>query len=222
MASIPGLPDFSLGSIFCIGRNYPKHARELNNMVPDEPMVFLKPVSSVITSGETIQLPRQSQNVHHEVELVVVIGKKGRHISHADAYSHIAAYGVGIDVTARDLQQKAKKQRHPWSVAKGFDTFAPISNFERIKETTDLGNMELSLQVNGSYRQQGHTENMYFGINDIIAHLSSIFTLHPGDLIFTGTPEGVSQIKAGDSIRALLNDGEKKIELTANVRNESA
>lgn len=203
---IPGLtPELSVNSIFCIGRNYAEHAKELQNEVPEEPMVFLKPVSSVICDGESIVLPKQSREVHHEVELLVAIGQGGKNIGRKDALKHIAGYGIGIDVTARDLQQDAKKRSHPWTVAKGFDTFAPISNFVPATAIQDPQNLELKLEVNNKVRQQGNTRDMIFPVAELVAYLSTIFTLMPGDLIFTGTPEGVSAISKGDQIIASLN-----------------
>lgn len=216
MKNLPGLPNLTIGSIFCIGRNYQQHALELGNSVPNEPMVFLKPASSLIGDGESIQLPAQSNEVHHEVELVIAIGKKGKNIPEQDARDYIAGYGIGIDVTARDIQQKAKENSHPWSMAKGFDTFAPISTFMPIQPNTDFGSMDISLAVNGTIRQQGNTVNMIFRVTTLISYLSTIFTLNPGDLIFTGTPEGVSPIKSGDSIQATLNKSE--ITLTISVQ----
>lgn len=214
MKTIPGIPDLTIGTIFCIGRNYQKHAEELGNTVPDEPMVFLKPASSIIYDGDSITLPKQSNDVHHEVELVIAIGKRGKNITENKALDYIAGYGIGIDVTARDIQQKAKENRHPWSVAKGFDTFAPISRFVPVQGSTDFGSLELSLAVNGEIRQQGNTSHMIFPVETLIAYLSTIFTLTPGDLIFTGTPEGVSPIKMGDSIMAVLNKNELQLKVS--------
>lgn len=205
--SIPGLSHLNIGSIYCIGRNYVEHAYELNNEPPDKPLVFLKPASSVIFDGDSIQLPPQSNNVHHEVELVVAIGKEGKNIPKETAQDHIAGYAVGIDVTARDIQQQAKNQSHPWTVAKGFDTFAPLSSFvdwHRVPEPQDIA---LSISVNGITRQSDSTKLMIFSVSDLISYLSDIFTLHPGDLIFTGTPKGVSPIKSGDNIEATLGEG---------------
>lgn len=204
---IPGLkPELAIHSIFCIGRNYSEHAKELQNVVPDQPMVFLKPVSSIIHDGESIVLPPQSSEVHHEVELVAAVGKGGKNIPEATALEHVAGYGLGIDVTARDLQQVAKQKSHPWTVAKGFDTFAPISTFIPAEAIENPQNLKLRLQVNGEVRQEGNTHDMIFPIAELIAYLSTIFTLSPGDLIFTGTPAGVSPIEKGDSITATLND----------------
>ncbi|SHF64030.1 2-keto-4-pentenoate hydratase/2-oxohepta-3-ene-1,7-dioic acid hydratase (catechol pathway) [Fodinibius roseus] len=201
---LPGLPHLNIGSIFCIGRNYVAHARELDNDVPDQPMVFLKPASSITFEGP-ILLPPQSNEVHHEVELVVALQKGGKDIPGDEALSHVGGYGVGIDVTARDIQARAKQKGHPWSVAKGFDTFAPISTFvpgDRVPDPQDLG---LSLTVNDRKRQQSNTRLMIFPVADLIRYLSTIFTLRPGDLIFTGTPEGVSPLRSGDHIEAALD-----------------
>lgn len=195
----------AINSIFCIGRNYAKHAEELNNEVPSEPMVFLKPNSSIIFDGEIISIPSQSNEVHHEVELVVTIGKEGKNIAESDALDYVAGYGIGIDVTARDIQQQAKDKSHPWSVAKGFDTFAPVSNFVAADEVDNPQDLELSISVNDTIRQHGYTKHMIFSVPTLISYLSDIFTLQPGDLIFTGTPEGVSPIKAGDQIEATLH-----------------
>ncbi|MDX1671747.1 MAG: fumarylacetoacetate hydrolase family protein [Balneolaceae bacterium] len=209
MIEIPlvGLQDLTVNTIFCIGRNYAEHARELNNEVPDQPVVFLKPVSSIIQDGATIQLPPSSREVHHEVELLAAIGKSGKNIAEDQAHKYIAGYGIGIDVTARDIQQKAKSKRHPWAVAKGFDTFAPISRFLPAAEIGDPQQLSLELRVNGKVRQQGNTADMIFTVPSLVSYLSGIFTLSPGDLIFTGTPEGVSPIKQGDHIEARLQGG---------------
>lgn len=205
--TIPGLdPELTINTIFCIGRNYSEHAKELKNEVPDRPMVFLKPVSSIIFDGGSIILPPQSREVHHEVELVAAIGKGGKNIHAEEALQHIAGYGIGIDVTARDLQQEAKKRSHPWTVAKGFDTFAPISNFITADAIDDPQNIDLKLHVNGEVRQTGNTREMIFPVAELVAYLSTIFTLTPGDLIFTGTPSGVSPVKKGDQINATLQN----------------
>lgn len=206
MKSIPGLEPLSACTVFCIGRNYVEHARELQNEVPDRPVVFLKPASSIIYDGDTIVLPSLSRDVHHEVELVAAIGKNGKNIPEDEALEYVAGYGIGIDVTARDIQQKAKEKSHPWSVAKGFDTFAPIGNFVAAERIPDPQNIELSLQVNGEFRQKDNTSLMIFPVAELISYLSNIFTLSAGDLIFTGTPAGVSPLKAGDSVTARMND----------------
>lgn len=214
--TIPGLsPVLPIRNIYCIGRNYSEHAREMNQRVPEQPMVFLKPTNSIIFDGDIITLPEQSKEVHHEVELVAAIDKGGKNISEQHALDHIAGYGIGIDVTARDIQQKAKEQSHPWTVAKGFDTFAPLSTFLPVNQIPDPQNLELKLNVNNEVRQHGHTKHMIFPVATLVAYLSTIFTLTPGDLIFTGTPEGVSPIKKGDTVKATLNN--QLIELTVTV-----
>lgn len=204
---IPGLePELQVNSIFCIGRNYAEHARELKNVVPEQPMVFLKPVSAIIFDGGSIVIPKQSKEVHHEVELVVAIGKTGKQIPESQALGYIEGYGIGIDVTARDIQQVAKEKSHPWSVAKGFDTFAPLSRFVERSAIDDPQQLDLQIVVNGEIRQHGNTRDMIFPVKTLISYLSTIFTLNPGDLIFTGTPEGVSPITSGDRIKATLGD----------------
>lgn len=204
---IPELsPKTPINNIFCIGRNYVNHAKELNNPVPEEPVVFMKPTSSIIFDGGLIMLPPQSEEVHHEVELVIAIGREGKHIPKKRALEYIMGYGIGIDVTARDLQQKAKEKGHPWTIAKGFDTFTPISRFITPGQVGDPHDLNLKLEVNGEVRQDGSTADMIFPIESLVAYLSTIFTLSPGDLIFTGTPAGVSRVNAGDEIKASLND----------------
>lgn len=212
---IPGLtPELLVNSIFCIGRNYAKHAEELQNVVPEKPMVFLKPASSIIYNGESIVIPPQSREVHHEVELVVAIGKTGKNIPEADALKYVTGYAIGIDVTARDIQQQAKEKSHPWSVAKGFDTFAPIGNFIASHKVADPQDLELKIDVNLETRQMGNTRDMIFPVKTLIAYLSTIFTLSPGDLIFTGTPEGVSPIEDGDKIEATLGNNLSGLSVT--------
>jgi acylpyruvate hydrolase len=200
-------------SVFCVGRNYVAHAKELGNAVPVEPVIFLKPASSLTRSGRKIILPPSSQQVDHEVELVVAMGGGGRGISEANALDFVAGYAIGIDVTARDLQDVAKKKQLPWTVSKGFDTFAPVSDFLPRAKLGD-GPLEFTLTVNGEVRQRGNTSNMLFSVPKIIAHLSTIFTLSPGDLIFTGTPEGVGPLRAGDKLVAELGKGQATLEVT--------
>ncbi len=208
--TIPGL-DLAVQNIFCIGRNYAEHAHELGNPVPKEPLVFLKPTGSVCYNNEIISLPFQSKDVHHEVELVVAIAKKGKDIPVDEALGYVAGYGVGIDFTARDIQEEAKLKGKPWSIAKGFDGFAPISDFVSSSEVPDPQNLDIELTVNGESRQSDNTKNMLFPVYELIVFLSSIFTLQPGDLIFTGTPSGVSAIQSGDSLNATLGDDLTKL-----------
>ena len=188
--------------IICLGRNYRKHAEELGNVVPDKPIIFLKPPSSLIVEGEKIILPSQSQDVHHEVELGVVIGKTGRHISRTEAEGHILGYCIFLDITARDIQKEETKRGAPWALAKGFDTSAPVSQVVRREELSHPDNLAIRLWVNGETRQDSNTSFMIFGIGEIIEYISSYMTLEAGDIIATGTPEGVGPIKKGDVLTA--------------------
>jgi len=198
----------SAGKLLCIGRNYADHAAEMEREVPDQPMVFLKPASALIRSGDTVRLPPQSQNVHHEVELVAVIGKKGRRIPREQALDHVTAYAVGLDITARDLQEEAKAQQHPWSVAKGFDTFAPLGPLAPASAIADPQDVQLTLRRNGTVRQQAHTGDMMFSVAELVHYCSQIFTLFPGDLLYTGTPSGVGPIEDGDQLEARVTGGD--------------
>ncbi|PWN06997.1 fumarylacetoacetate hydrolase family protein [Rhodohalobacter mucosus] len=205
---IPGFHGMQYGTLYCIGRNYAKHAAEMNSDIPETPVVFLKPRSSIIHEGETVRIPKQSGEVHHEVELVLLIGKQVSNIHKDDALSAIAGFGVGLDITARDVQSEAKKKGLPWSLAKGFNTFAPLGNlvpYDTAKH--NLGNMEIRVEVNGDVRQSGRTSDMIFRAEELISYLSGCFTLYPGDLIFTGTPEGVSPVIGGDTVSAEIENG---------------
>lgn len=202
--TIPGL-DLPIRNIYCIGRNFADHANEMNAATPSSPIVFLKPTSSICFDGDTVSIPPQSQNVHHEGEIVLAIGKSGKNIDQKNAKNYIAGIGAGIDFTARDLQSDAKKAGLPWSVAKGFDGFAPVSSFIPFSEVSDSA-LTIELTVNDTVRQSGTTDQMIFSFEELIVYLSSIFTLQPGDLIFTGTPAGVSAIEPGDNVTAKLSE----------------
>jgi len=191
-----------VGKLLCIGRNYAEHAEEMSSDVPDEPMVFLKPASAIIRDGGTVRIPPQSADVHHEIEFVAVIGLGGRDIPVEDALDHVTAYAVGLDMTARDLQAQAKERRHPWSVAKGFDTFAPLGPLVPAENVEDPQNLTLRLTVNGEARQEAHTGAMIFPVAELVHYCSRIFTLAPGDLLYTGTPSGVAPVVDGDILEA--------------------
>jgi 2-keto-4-pentenoate hydratase/2-oxohepta-3-ene-1,7-dioic acid hydratase in catechol pathway len=180
--------------ILCVGRNYVEHAKELGNEVPKVPLIFMKPPSAVISNGETIVLPPQSAQVEHEAELVVVIGKRGRNITAENAKKHILGYTIGNDVTARDLQRSDNQ----WTRGKGFDTFCPFGPW--IDTEFDPADAILTCRVNGQMRQMASTRDMIFNIPTLIAYVSSVMTLEPGDLIFTGTPSGVGELKHGDEV----------------------
>lgn len=205
------LPDIErslpIGKLLCIGRNYADHAAEIKREVPDEPMVFLKPATAVIRNGGTVCLPPQSRNVHHEVELVAVIGTQGRNISREAALDHVTAYAVGLDMTARDLQDRAKEKRHPWSVAKGFDTFAPLGPLTSAERFGDPQDTTLQLRRNGEVRQEASTQDMMFSVAALIHYCSQVFTLRPGDLLYTGTPSGVGPVEEGDVLEATVSGG---------------
>ncbi len=206
---LPGLLHLQANNIFCIGRNYSLHAKEMKSEVPEEPMVFLKPNSALIFGDEAVKLPPKSKNVHHEVELVLAIGKDGKNIPRSDALEYLEGIAIGIDFTERDLQSIAKKNGWPWTLAKGFDTFAPVSSFISLNNFRemdgDLSNCKLELRINGKRKQAGNTSDLIFPVDFLISYLSTIFTLQPGDLIFTGTPEGVGPVHNGDRVQATLN-----------------
>jgi 2-keto-4-pentenoate hydratase/2-oxohepta-3-ene-1,7-dioic acid hydratase in catechol pathway len=180
--------------IVCVGRNYIEHAKELGNDVPKIPLIFFKPPSSVLNPGDPIILPPQSQQVEHEAELVTVIGKRGRNITTEEARKHILGYTVGNDVTARDLQ----KIDDQWTRAKGFDSFCPFGPW--IDTEFDISDAVITCRVNGQPRQMASTRDVVFSVPTLVAYISSVMTLEPGDLIFTGTPSGVGPLKAGDEV----------------------
>ncbi|KAI8352492.1 hypothetical protein BD560DRAFT_408796 [Blakeslea trispora] len=193
--------------IVAIGRNFSEHAKELGNAVPTSPFFFLKPTSSYLANGGTIEIPSGCE-VHHEIELAVVIGKELRDCPASQAMDHVAGYALAIDCTARNLQMEAKKKGLPWSTAKGFDTFSPISDFIPKDAFTDLSNIDLWLKVNGEYRQKGNTKDMIFDVPTLVEYVSSIMKLEVGDVIMTGTPAGVGPIKSGDKITAGMKPGQ--------------
>ncbi len=190
--------------VFCIGRNYAAHAKEMNAGIPEAPVIFLKPSTSVIHDGERIVSPPFSRQLHYEVEMVVAIGREGKHVPEERALEYVGGFGVGLDMTLRDVQADAKLKGLPWTVAKGFDTSAPISKFVERDLVGAPHNLDISLKVNGIVRQHSNTMNMMFAIEELISYISSIFTLEVGDLIFTGTPEGVGEARSGDQLEAEL------------------
>ena len=197
-------PSFHLGKIVCIARNYAEHIRELGNEVPDRPVFFMKPASSVIGEGERIVIPDFSQNCQHEVELALLIGRPCKGISSADAMSAVAGYGVAIDLTLRDVQNELKSKGLPWEVAKAFDTACPLSDFVAAAAVRDPQNLAIALQVNGEVRQEATTALMLRPIPQLIAEIAAIFTLEAGDVILTGTPAGVSRLCSGDRVTATI------------------
>ncbi|KAJ1752975.1 hypothetical protein LPJ79_000797 [Coemansia sp. RSA 1821] len=220
MASVRNFTQFGR-KIVAIGRNFSEHARELGNAVPTAPFFFLKPTSSYVCSPGKIEIPRGC-TVHHEVELGVVVGKTGRNIRQEDAWNHVAGYALGLDLTARNLQDEAKKKGLPWSTAKGFDTFTPIGAFIPGSSIADPHNVRLWVEVGGQMRQNGLTNAMIFQIPQLIEHISGIMTLEEGDLVLTGTPKGVGPIEPGEHVVAGLEyEGQElsRIEFDAVERN---
>jgi 5-carboxymethyl-2-hydroxymuconate isomerase len=202
-----------IGKILCIGRNYAEHIRELGNEVPEAPVVFSKPASSVIYGGGTVVIPPYSRECHHEAELAVLIGLLGKAIPREQALAHVAGYGVAIDLTLRDVQAELKKKGLPWDIAKGFDTACPLSDFAPAAAVSNPQALQIRLSVNGTLRQDGSTALMIHPVTELIAHLSSIFTLEPGDLILTGTPAGVGPLVSGDRVAAEIS-GVASLEVT--------
>lgn len=199
---VRGTSELPVGKIVCLVRNYAKHAREMGQSAPSRVTWFLKPSTSVLAGGGTVRLPNEANNVHHEVELAVVIGQPGRRIPREMALDHVLGYAVCLDMTARDLQDELKKKGEPWDLAKGFDTFFPISEVVLAQDFGDPHEKHLVLRRNDRVVQFGHTGDMLAKIPDVIAHVSSVTTLERGDVIATGTPEGVGPVQAGDRLVA--------------------
>jgi len=191
-----------VGKLLCLLGNYSKHVKEMKGTASEDIIFFLKPSTSVINNGGTVILPKLSQNVHHEVELAVVIGMKGKNIPLDRVNEHILGYCVLLDITARDIQDKAKKEGRPWSIPKGFDTFAPMSDIAPRDEVGDTSDLRITLDLNGQRKQDSSTKFMTHKVRDIVAYCSTIMTLEPGDIIATGTPEGVGALKNGDRVVA--------------------
>ncbi|XP_077992519.1 oxaloacetate tautomerase FAHD1, mitochondrial-like [Glandiceps talaboti] len=192
--------------IVCVGRNYSEHAAELGNKLPTEPVIFIKPTSSYITEGSAIKFPPGCSNLHHEVELGVIIGKEGVNISEASAMQHIGGYTLALDMTARDIQDNLKKKSLPWTLAKGFDTSCPVGPFIPLEKIPDPQNVGIWLKVNEAMRQNGHTKDMIFKVPFLISFISQYMRLDVGDVILTGTPAGVGPVTAGDVITCGLSD----------------
>ncbi len=195
---------FPIHRIYCVGRNYVEHAQEMGFTGREPPFFFIKPADTavVVPAGETgaMEYPALTSNLHHEIELVVAIGKGGRNIKAADAKKHIFGYGVGLDMTRRDLQGEMKKQGRPWCIGKAFEQSAPIGPITPIEQAGDVENAEIWLQVNGKDRQRSNVNKLIWTIGETIEHLSAAWDLAPGDLISSGTPEGVAAVVKGDTL----------------------
>ncbi|MHB1686699.1 MAG: fumarylacetoacetate hydrolase family protein [Ignavibacteriaceae bacterium] len=196
--------EISVGKMVCVGRNYADHAKELGNEVPDKPVVFIKPATAIIYSGGKVIHPKFSNNLHHEVELVLLIGKTIKGADEKLSEEAIAGYGLGLDMTLRDLQNEARTKGDPWTVSKCFDTSAVISDFVSKKDYHLTLDEEITLSVNGSVRQKEKLNMMLFKPVRIVQYISSLLTLEEGDLIFTGTPAGVGKVVPGDKLTAAI------------------
>lgn len=192
--------------IFCIGRNYAKHAKELGNDIPSEPMIFMKPPTALLIKDKPFYYPDFSDNIHYECEIVVRIGKNGKNIKERFAKNYIKEIGLGIDFTARDLQDKLKAKGHPWEIAKGFNGSAVISSFIPIDNFKDVNDINFHLTKNEEKVQIGNTKDMIFNIEKLIVHISKYFLIHQGDYIYTGTPAGVGEVKIGDKLEGFIED----------------
>ncbi|GAB4426887.1 MAG: fumarylacetoacetate hydrolase family protein [Bacteroidia bacterium] len=197
--------------IICVGRNYIEHARELNNPVPKKPLLFFKPDTAILRENKDFYYPDYTQDLHFECELVLRIGKEGKHIQAPFAAGYVDGVGLGIDMTARDLQQEAKEKGLPWTLAKGFDYSAPISEFVDPATLPPLDNIRFRCDINGLARQEGHSADMIFDVPTLLAYITRFITLKKGDLVFTGTPEGVGPLAVGDRIEAYL-EGTKMLD----------
>ena len=205
--SVPvvGTPDrFPVHRVYCVGRNYEEHAKEMGFTGREPPFFFLKPADAIVAvdAGTTgsMAYPSLTKNLHHEIELVVAIGTGGKNIAAADAHKHIYGYAVGLDMTRRDLQGEMKKAGRPWCIGKGFDQSAPIGPITPAAQAGDVHNAELYVQVGGKDRQRSHVSKLIWNVAETIEHLSAAWELQPGDLIFTGTPEGVAAVVSGDTL----------------------
>lgn len=192
--------------IICIGRNYLAHVKELDNALPTEPMFFMKPETALLAPGESFPYPDFSKEIHYETELVLRICKSGKAIDEKKASEYYDAITVGIDFTARDLQSQCKAKGHPWEIAKAFDYSAPIGKFKKISELYCPNDINFGMKLNGEWVQQGHSRDMIFSFDKIIAHVSRFVTLKEGDIIFTGTPQGVGEVHVGDKLELFLEN----------------
>jgi len=192
--------------IIAIGRNYAEHIAELNNEVPDDPVIFTKPDTALLRNNEPFYYPEYSKDIHYEVEIVLKINREGKYVAEKFAHKYFDEIAIGIDFTARDLQQKAKEKGLPWTLAKGFHGSAPISSFRPKSDFKDINNLNFGLKIDGEIKQQGNTQMMIYSFDFIISYISKFITLKKGDLIFTGTPKGVGPVHIGNRLEAFVED----------------
>lgn len=197
--------DYPLGKIVAIGRNYAEHAKELNNPIPSEPILFIKPATAAVDMHQPFSIPQGKGAVHHELEIALLIGKTTKNITAQNAWDYVAGIGLGLDLTLRDVQDKLKEKGHPWEKAKAFDGANPLSHWLLPSAISDKHNISLQLTKNGEVKQSGNSNMMITSIPDLLAYASNFFTLQPGDVVMTGTPAGVGPLSRGDQLVADLN-----------------
>ncbi|MGH1462249.1 MAG: fumarylacetoacetate hydrolase family protein [Neptuniibacter sp.] len=200
------LAELPLGKVVCVGRNYADHAAELNNPIPTEPMLFIKPATSVIEMETPFAVPEGLGSVHFETEMAILIGAELSKVTAAEVEAAIVGVGLGLDLTLRDLQSKLKEKGHPWEKAKAFDGSCPLSSFIKPERVDDIQDVDIKLTVNGEIRQQGNSSHMLNQVLPLISYISQFFTLVPGDVVLTGTPAGVGPIHSGDQLLVELGD----------------
>lgn len=199
--------ELPVGKVVCVGRNYAAHARELGNAVPEAPILFLKPATALVPLVPDFAIPSGRGSCHHETEMSLLIGSTlSGQVSESEVRAAIAGITLGLDLTLRDVQNQLKQQGHPWEVAKAFDGAAPMASFLPLSPAADLADLHFSLAVNGSLRQQGHGADMITGIVPLLQFIATMFTLQPGDVVMTGTPEGVAALREGDALVLTLGD----------------
>ncbi|MGK0248963.1 MAG: 2-keto-4-pentenoate hydratase/2-oxohepta-3-ene-1,7-dioic acid hydratase in catechol pathway [Oleispira sp.] len=208
-----------LGKVVCVGRNYAAHAKELNNPIPSEPILFIKPASSIVPFGPDFSIPHGQGSVHYELEIAILIGKTLTSASEEQVADSIAGIGLGLDLTLRDVQAKLKEKGHPWELAKSFDGACPLTEFVSVSllAKDDWQSIGLKLEKNGLLQQQGRSADMLFPILPLIAHMSAYFSLQAGDVILTGTPAGVGPLAVGDALLAELSQGDSVLLTRATV-----
>jgi 5-carboxymethyl-2-hydroxymuconate isomerase len=195
-----------VGKILCVGQNYKKHINELKSTKSKNPLIFMKPSTSIIHEGTSIILPEFSEEVHHETELALLMGKNGKNIPKGKWKEYVTGVGIALDLTLRDIQNEAKKNGHPWTICKGFDGSCPLSKFRSLERINDLQKLKIQLHINDQLRQNGYTGDMIWSIDQLLVFISRIFTLEKGDIILTGTPAGVGKLHSGDHLHAEISE----------------
>ena len=196
----------SVGKVVCVGRNYAEHAKELGNEIPDAPILFIKPATSVVNLEDGFSIPTGQGSVHHEAEIALLVCEEAKNVSASQAWNKISHVGLALDLTLRDVQSKLKEKSHPWEIAKAFDGACPLSKWIGLDAISNRDSIAIQLGKNGELKQSGNSIQMITAIPELVAYMSNIFTLMPGDVILTGTPAGVGPLEQGDQLRAILDD----------------